>query len=64
MRLMFDNFLDLTWRNPIFMMVAIGAVWFIPGIITRRIAENRYKAYKAKSQAEKIARLYPDNNHE
>ena len=56
---MLNTFLDLTWKNPIFMFVVIGAIWFIPGIVVRRIAEKRYKASKAEAQAKAIARLYP-----
>ena len=56
---MINEFLRLTWYNPIFMIVLIGAAWFVPGILIRRFAEERYKASKAKSQAEKIAKLYP-----
>ena len=41
------------------MIVVIGALWFIPGIIVRRIAEKRYEEAREKSQAEKISRLYP-----
>ena len=56
---MLDYFLRMTWYNPIFMIVVIGALWFIPGIVVRRIAEKRYEEARDKSQAEKIARLYP-----
>tara|TARA_A100001037_G_C14699159_1_gene435192 strand:- start:345 stop:488 length:144 start_codon:yes stop_codon:yes gene_type:complete len=41
------------------MLVVIGAIWFIPGIVIRRIAENRYNASKEKAQAQAISRLYP-----
>ena len=56
---MFDKLLQMTWYNPIFMLVFIGAMWFVPGIIVRRIAEKRYKDEKARTQAMKIAKLYP-----
>ena len=60
-----ETFFDMTWRNPIFMAVAIGSIWFIPGLIARRIAEKRSKAAKAQQQVKKISRLYPkkDENH-
>jgi len=54
--------LNLTWRNPLFMLVVIGAIWFIPGIVVRRIAEKRYKASKEEAQAKAISKLYPKNN--
>ena len=56
---MLDTLLNLTWRNPLFMLVVIGAIWFIPGIVIRRIAEKRYKASKDETQAKAISRLYP-----
>ena len=56
---MLDSFLRMTWYNPLFMLVAIGAIWFIPGIIVRRIAEKKFKESKAAAQAKKISRLYP-----
>ena len=51
--------LEMTWYNPLFMINTIGAIWFIPGIIIRRVAEKRYLASKAKKQADAIERLYP-----
>ncbi len=56
---MLDTLLDLTWRNPLFMLVVIGAIWFLPGIVIRRIAETRYKASKEEAQSNAISRLYP-----
>ncbi len=56
---MLETLLQLTWDNPIFMLVAIGAVWFIPGIVIRRITEKRREVKKREKQAQKIARLYP-----
>ena len=59
---MLDALLQMTFYNPIFMIVTIGIIWFLPGIVVRRFAEKRYKDAKAKTQAEKIARLYPKQN--
>ncbi len=56
---MIDQLLRLTWYNPIFMIVFIGSLWFIPGIIVRRIAEKKFKDSQAAIQAKKIAKLYP-----
>ena len=56
---MLEKFLQMTWYNPIFMLVLIGSCWFIPGIIVRRIAESRYNASRKEAQARKISRLYP-----
>tara|TARA_Y100001968_G_C19306032_1_gene691670 strand:+ start:91 stop:225 length:135 start_codon:yes stop_codon:yes gene_type:complete len=41
------------------MGVAILTIWFIPGLIVRRIAENRYNKQKTDEQNRRIARLYP-----
>ena len=56
---MLETLLNLTWRNPLFMLVVIGAIWFIPGIVVRRIAEKKYKDSKEEAQAKAISRLYP-----
>ncbi len=56
---MLNIFLDLTWRNPIFMAVALTIIWFMPGILAKRLAEKRYNAAKADKQAKAIAKLYP-----
>ncbi len=56
---MLHKLLEMTWYNPIFMVIAIGSIWFIPGIVIRRIAERRFHASKAEKQAQQIARLYP-----
>ena len=56
---MLDTLLNLTWRNPLFMLVVIGIIWFLPGIVVRRIAEKRYKASKKEAQAKAISKLYP-----
>ena len=49
----------MTLNNPIFMLVLIGTIWFVPGIIVRRIAEERFNKKKADDQAKAIAKLYP-----
>ena len=56
---MIDMLLDLTWRNPLFMFVVIGVIWFLPGIVVRRIAGERYKASKKEAQDKAISKLYP-----
>ena len=54
-----DQLLKMTWYNPVFMMVLIGSIWFIPGLIIRRITEAKIKKSQIKAQDQKIARLYP-----
>ncbi len=58
---MLDSFAEMTWKNPIFMMVFFGAIWFLPGILVRRFARKKHAEKKAKTQLEKIKRLYPKN---
>ncbi len=58
---MLNNLAEMTWRNPIFMIVFFGVVWFTPGIIIRRLAKAKFEKEAAKKQAEKIQRLYPKN---
>ena len=61
---MLNSFLQMTWNNPIFMMVLIGSIWFVPGLVVRRIAENKIKVYKKKVQEEKISSLYPKQRNQ
>ncbi len=58
---MLHNIAEMTWRNPIFMLVFFGSIWFIPGIIIRRISKARFEKQKAQKQLEKIQSLYPKN---
>ena len=51
--------LDMTINNPIFIFALITVIWFIPGILVRRINELKQKKKKEKYQSEAIKRLYP-----
>ena len=53
------SFLDMTINNPIFIFALIIVIWFIPGILVRRINELNQKDKKKKKQAKAIDRLYP-----
>ena len=53
--------LDMTINNPIFIFALITVIWFIPGILVRRINELKLKKKKEKSQSEAIKRLYPNS---
>ena len=53
--------LDMTINNPIFIFAVITVIWFIPGILVRRINELKLKKKKEKSQSEAIKRLYPNS---
>ena len=58
-----NKILQLTWRNPAFMAIAIAAVWLIPQILIRKIMEKNYKESKLNKQKQKISKLYPDSNN-
>tara|TARA_B100000700_G_scaffold221600_1_gene244019 strand:+ start:1003 stop:1239 length:237 start_codon:yes stop_codon:yes gene_type:complete len=51
--------LDMTINNPIFIFTLITVIWFIPGILVRRINELNQKKKQERSQAEAIKKLYP-----
>ena len=52
--------LDMTINNPIFIFSVITVIWFIPGIIVRRINELKQIKKKEKRQADAIKKLYPN----
>ena len=54
--------LDMTINNPIFIFTLITVIWFIPGIIVRRINEFKRTKKKKKEQTDAIKKLYPDQN--
>ncbi len=56
---MLDGLADITWRNPIFMLVLFGVIWYLPGLILRRVTEAKKIENKKKIQQDKISRLYP-----
>ena len=51
--------LDMTINNPIFILTLITVIWFIPGILVRRINELNQKKKQEINQAEAIKKLYP-----
>ncbi len=51
--------LDMTINNPIFIFALITVIWFIPGIVFRRIKTWQQIKKKEKSQNEAIKKLYP-----
>ena len=54
-----NTLLDMTINNPIFIFALITVMWFIPGILVRRLRELKQKKKKEKSQADAIKKLYP-----
>ena len=51
--------LDMTVNNPIFIFALITVIWFLPGIIVRRINETKMIYKKNKLQKDAIEKLYP-----
>ena len=37
-----QEIIRLTWRNPIFMAIAIALVWLIPQLFIRKIMAKKY----------------------
>ena len=51
--------LDMTINNPIFIFALIIVIWFIPGILVRRLNELKQIKKKEKKQTDAIKKLYP-----
>tara|TARA_B100000700_G_C14432981_1_gene573469 strand:- start:133 stop:294 length:162 start_codon:yes stop_codon:yes gene_type:complete len=49
----------MTINNPIFVFALITVIWFIPGIIVRRLNELNQIKKKEKVQSDAIKKLYP-----
>ena len=56
-----QEIINLTWRNPAFMAIAIALVWLVPQLFIRRIMEKKYERRKIEIQKNKIQKLYPTN---
>ena len=56
-----SNLLDMTINNPIFIFALITVIWFIPGIIVRRLNDIKQIKKKEKIQADAIKKLYPNS---
>ena len=54
-----NTLLDMTINNPIFIFAVITVIWFIPGLIVRRIKETKQMNKKKETQADAIKKLYP-----
>ena len=57
--LMKSTLLNMTVNNPIFIFSLITVIWFIPGIVVRRINERKQTKKKEKRQSDAIKKLYP-----
>ena len=54
-----QEILRLTWRNPIFMTIAIALIWLVPQLLIRKIMSKKYEEKKIEIQKNKIEKLYP-----
>lgn len=54
-----EKIIQMTWRNPAFMAIAIAMVWLIPQLLIRRIMAQNYEESKLTKQKQKIDKLYP-----
>ena len=52
--------IQLTWRNPAFMAIAIALIWLIPQLLIRKIMSEQYEKNKLDKQKQKIKKLYPE----
>ena len=52
--------IQLTWRNPAFMAIAIALIWLIPQLFIRKIMSKKYEKNKLEKQKQKIKKLYPE----
>ena len=53
--------LDMTINNPIFIFAVITVIWFMPGILVRRINELKRIKEMKENQVDAIKRLYPNS---
>ena len=56
-----QEILRLTWRNPIFMAIAIALIWLVPQLLIRKIMSEKYEKRKIEIQKNNIQKLYPKN---
>ena len=54
-----QQLLRLTWRNPIFMALAIALIWLLPQLLIRKIMSENYEKRKIEIQKRNIQKLYP-----
>tara|TARA_Y100001968_G_scaffold251753_1_gene236989 strand:- start:1050 stop:1286 length:237 start_codon:yes stop_codon:yes gene_type:complete len=55
--------LDMTINNPLFIFALITVIWFIPGVIVRRLNEIKQIKKKKKIQDDEIKKLYPKSKN-
>ena len=58
---MLDQIANMTWKNPIFMLILFGALWYLPGILLRQRKEFLFQKQKEEARLDKLNKLYPNN---
>ncbi len=53
----------MTINNPLFIFALITVIWFIPGVIVRRLNEIKQIKKKKKIQDDEIKKLYPKSKN-
>jgi len=54
-----QEILRLTWRNPLFMTIAIALIWLVPQLLIRKIMSKKHEERKIEIQKNNIEKLYP-----
>ena len=54
-----EKIIQLTWRNPAFMAIAIALIWLIPQLLIRKMMSEQYEKNKLDKQKQQIRKLYP-----
>tara|TARA_B100000965_G_C18998396_1_gene501314 strand:- start:4 stop:207 length:204 start_codon:yes stop_codon:yes gene_type:complete len=54
-----QEIINITWRNPLFMAIAIALIWLIPQLLIRKILSENYEKQKLEKQKDRIGKLYP-----
>ena len=54
-----QEIINITWRNPLFMAIAIALLWLIPQLLIRKILSENYEKQKLEKQKDRIGKLYP-----
>ena len=61
---MLDQIAIMTWKNPIFMIIFFGALWYLPGILLRRRQEYLIQSKREKARVDKLEKLYPNKKQQ
>ncbi len=57
---MLHQLANMTWKNPIFMLVFFAVIWYLPGILLRNRREFLAEQKKEELRKSKLERLYPN----